>query len=228
MKHKPPFWATVFMLCSVAVLCGLGTWQIQRLQWKQDILQKLETAYESGADQTLGPDALEEQDFSFGRTQGVFLPGKAFLTGPRTHDSRVGNDLIMPLKTGRGTLLVNLGWTDQSLNDLPLKNLKKQTVRLEGLARRPDWNIFTPENQPQNDQWYRLDIGEIATTKNLDAPWPFILYAERMQPPALPEFPNTKRWNPPNNHLGYALFWFTMAGVLVAVYVLRFIGEKKK
>ena len=44
---KISFWATIFIALGVVVLCTLGTWQLQRLAWKEDIMAKLDAAYDN-------------------------------------------------------------------------------------------------------------------------------------------------------------------------------------
>ena len=40
-----PFWGTILTICGICVLCALGTWQYQRLQWKNEILKTIDAEY---------------------------------------------------------------------------------------------------------------------------------------------------------------------------------------
>lgn len=228
MSKNIPIWATIFMLLGLCILCALGTWQLKRLKWKAGIIEKLNTAYAGEASQLLDLANIEEQDFSYGRVGGIFMPDKAILLGPRTRNGNIGHDLIVPLKHPDGALLVNLGWTNRDINDLPIYHLKDQQVWFEGLARWPDWNYFTPENKPEENLWYRADTAEMTTAQNLKNPFPFLFYAENSSHKFDATFPNNARWYPNNNHLQYTLFWFSMAGILIMIYVLRFIIKSPK
>lgn len=226
-ENKVPVWGTILTILGVIILCALGTWQLQRLQWKQDILDKLDNAYKANQNAALNPADMTKNDFMYGRVTGSLLAEKAILLGPRVRDGIVGEHLIVPLETNDGVLFVNLGWTDQTLDSQPLDIYKGQTLWLEGLARAPDWNSFTPDNIPQEDIWYKTNIEQIADTKSLANPLPYILYAERASVDFNGLFPNHKRWAPNNNHLQYAFFWFAMAAAMIGVYGLRFFYKRK-
>ena len=44
---KLPVWGTILTVIGVVVLCTLGTWQLDRLAWKKDLIAKLDAAYAS-------------------------------------------------------------------------------------------------------------------------------------------------------------------------------------
>ena len=89
-ETKIPFWGTILTVLGLSVLIGLGTWQVQRLQWKQDILVKLDAAYAGLTDpqqvnqRPFSRQNFTEGEFLYGHTGGAFLPDKAILLGPRT------------------------------------------------------------------------------------------------------------------------------------------------
>lgn len=220
-----PLWGTALTVTGLIILCGLGYWQLQRLAWKSDVLNKLDAAYAGQSEPAdLEQQNFEEGSFIYGRAKGVVLADKALLLGPRTKDDEIGHDVIVPIKTATGTIIiVNLGWSNMALKELPIQRLNNQTIWLEGIARAPSWNHFTPENEPDNDRWYKADLVEIAKVKNLPLPKPFMLYAERASDEFGAALPNNERWSPNNNHMQYALFWFAMAAAMAGVYALRFL-----
>ncbi len=225
---KLPLWATVFTVISVAILLGLGTWQVKRMQWKNQIIAELDSAYNSERPDRLELDKAKDRNFSYGLIAGIFMPDKALLIGPRTKDGKVGKDLIVPVRVhGQYDLLVNLGWTEETdISRLPIHHAKGKGIRVTGLTRKPEWNDFTSENSPEQDLWFRADINQIAKAKDLKSPYPFLLYAETASYKFDAAFPNNERWYPRNKHLQYALFWYTMALALIVIYVIRFIWKK--
>lgn len=224
--QKPPALPTLLTILGVAILCGLGTWQVYRLAWKTEIIARLDAAYGGERSKPLDIKAFEDEMFGFGRLEGIFLPEKALLIGPKTRDGEIGKDLIAPLKTPQGTVLIDMGWTQYPLDELPIYHLSGKKVWFEGLAYRPTWNSFTPENDPQNDVWYKPDTEEIARDKNLENVLPFMFRALHASHKMDAQFPNNEPWYPNNNHLYYTIFWFTMAGVMIVIYALRFIIKK--
>lgn len=225
---KIPFWATALTLLGVIILCTLGTWQVQRLHWKEKLLTQIDALYESPAAtnpvtlQTLNEASLRGDDFLRGTIRGHYLPEKTFHTGPRILDDQQGAHLYTPFALqGGGTVLVNRGWVpNDNAASIPTPS---GIINAPGLFRKPDRaNTFTPPDDVQGNIFYQIDPEKIAVAKNLDQPAPYILYLERDDVGTLPRAISAKpELN--NNHKSYALFWFTMAGVLVVIYILRFI-----
>ncbi|MFK7839456.1 MAG: SURF1 family protein [Bdellovibrionales bacterium] len=231
MTQKPrsiPLWATLFTCLGFIILCALGSWQIKRMAWKNDIIEKLETAYASDNSKELNFSTINEEDFAYGQISGKFLFDQSIPFGHHVQDSIGGHTIVTPVKTMQGMLLVDLGFnpSTQDIRQHPLNELNGQTITFKGLARSSTWNNFIPENDPSNDIWYRYDIEQIANAKNLGSAIPFILFADHAKPPLKGSFPSNEKWSPNNNHAQYAFFWFTLAASLILIYGLRFFGKK--
>ena len=226
-----PVFATILTLCAVAVLCGLGTWQVQRMHWKQGLLADLQAAYNTG---TLPPLSFEDigdiaaggMNFARGTVQGRYRHELEIALGPRTWEGRPGYHILTPLELDRGGfVIVNRGWAPLDKKD-PAGRPDSQPggyVMATGLFRRPEApNMFVPENDPAAGQWHSVDLAQIAAASKLDRVAPLVLYAEEESgQPALP-VKEALRWQPPDNHLSYAIFWFGMAGILLVIFTLRF------
>lgn len=220
---RPPLIATIMLALGVLVLCSLGNWQIQRLAWKQDLLAALDAEYQKNAAHIM----LSAKDAALtrGSVKGRYLHDKEFLLGPRTHEGMPGYHVITPLQTLQNEyLLINRGW-------VPLDTAYEKPQgpqHITGLLRpAPAPNFFTPENNSAQDQWYRIEIRDIEKRHNIPALWPLILYAEPTHnadgvhasyPLAQATKPHLK-----NDHAQYAAFWFAMAGILVIIFILRFV-----
>jgi len=222
-----PFWATLFTVLGVAVLCTLGAWQIQRLAWKETVINKLDAAYETPI---TNPDLsnMDEDEFVYGEIKGRFIFEKSILLGHTIKDENPGKLLITPLETPQGTILINLGFNpnEQPLNDHLLNVYNNETMSFTGIIRKPSWNSFTPDNIPEENIWYRLNVPQIAADKDLQNPIPFVMYADSASQKFDGDFPNNTRWEPNNNHAQYALFWFSLAGALIIIYGLRFLKKQ--
>lgn len=221
-KKRIPFWGTVFTVFGVIILCALGTWQLQRLAWKLDIIEGLEAAYDSESGAAVFAQGFTGGAFIYGTVEGKLMPSKLIKLGPRTGGGTISYDVLVPLEMGDQVLFVNLGINPEPYKKLNLSAFEGKKVSFDGLARVPDWNSFTPDNEPQNDRWYKPDLKEMAEVRTLENPLPHLFYAESASVDLGP-FPNNQRWMPKNNHMQYALFWFSMAGALIVIYILRFI-----
>jgi surfeit locus 1 family protein len=211
MKRAAPLVMTVIM---VAILAGLGLWQVQRLQWKEALLQGVADKM-AMKPETLPSKIESPRDWQYRRIKihGVFIKGHDFLLKPRTKDGAAGYHLLTPLQRKSGDIVfVNRGFVD----DAGLKDLKTpaQPVDIEGMGYLADKRMFTPENNPAKNDWYWADIPAMATAAHLNHVAPVIV----SQIDIVADIPNS--------HQQYAIFWFSMAAICLLVYVCY--ARKKK
>lgn len=235
---KLPVRETVVTTCAFAILMGLGTWQVQRLAWKNDLIAKLNDGYGkpySALPLTaaqLAEWSHEEFPLGYGTTPVKLLRDKALLLGPRIEDGRSGYHLLIPAQLPDGhILIVNTGWVnDLWKDDLEdrLSILPSEEIQVRGIVHKPDWSSFASKNSPANDMWFRADIDQIAREKQIDAPYPFIIYADSITPPLHDVTSPQERWLPRNKHLQYAIFWYTLGLALLGVYGFYVAGWRKK
>ncbi|PCJ03246.1 MAG: cytochrome oxidase biogenesis protein Surf1, facilitates heme A insertion [Alphaproteobacteria bacterium] len=232
---KLPFWGTVLTIIGVAILCTLGTWQVQRLQWKSDILDAIEAEYAVDASENLLSQAMlsEEIDFKRGHIVGTYMHDKTVLLQPRMHDGEVGYHVLTPLYLSGAQdiiILVNRGWVPFDWDVLGDDKARKPdgVLKITGMLRSvPRVSSFVPENVPAQSMWYRIDLEQIAVVRGLKGVASNIFYVEtegadeKMYPIAA-----ATRINPNNNHAQYAFFWFAMAVAMVGIYILRFIAPQ--
>lgn len=231
-----PFKETATTCLCVAILCALGTWQVQRLQWKEKIIAELESAYAQKNSQDLAEGLLGEVDsgdnyFAYGTVRGHLLKDKAVLVGPSINDGRSGYHLLIPImiREEKQPLIVNAGWVSDLWNDTLEERLATlpQDVTVRGLVRYPDYSRFTSKNSPENDLWFSANPEEIAHAKDIPAIYKIILYADNIDPPLQDVLPNEEKWEPRNKHLQYAIFWYAMAVVMLGVYGVYVYGRNK-
>lgn len=222
----------------LAILLGLGTWQVERLKWKNHIITDLQQLYDSAAalpsleGQALNAVDKDQQRFAYGVLEGTPEKDKAVLVGPVSRDGRMGYNLLVPLKMAdQKDVIVNAGWVDDLWKDTLDDRLgiipAQLTVR--GLVRKPDWSRFASKNSPENNLWFRPDPAEIAKAKGLNDIHDAIMYADKIDPPLQDVTPQEEKWYPRNMHRQYAIFWYGMAAVLLVIYgfYIRGLNNKK-
>lgn len=232
-SFKFPWFATLFTLIAFLILIGLGSWQIHRLSWKTNLIEALDKEFKKDAhDYPL--IAIDLRDVSKdhpikGSITGKFNYDQEIKVGPRNENGVLGYDIYTPftLQTG-GTILVDRGWIETAKSeqkDRPETLIIGKQV-LTGMARLPSqpWS-FGPGNIPKDDIWIYVDIQEIAAAKNIDDMVPAVFHLESSNKSAHDLLVTNERWQPRNKHLQYALFWFSMAGVLVLIYGVRFFRK---
>jgi surfeit locus 1 family protein len=226
--RRLPIGLTVATAISLAILIGLGIWQVKRLAWKEDLLARV-AALQSAPPRALGP-VLERlshgEDVGFTRVV-VDCPGLGaapFLELFGVRDTGAGVRLISACAVtggGYGSVLVDRGFVQDSTSARPPVDAADKTpIRLVGVMRAPDKATFvTPPNDLAANHWYSRDVAAMGKALKAVKPAPFFLMAETSTNPTW------KALNPaplpseiPNRHLEYALTWFGLAGALACVY----------
>ncbi len=216
-------------------LLFLSYWQLQRLAWKTDIIDRLKIEYQKDPTQYKFNfnDLISFKDetlpLKHGQVSGRFIYEKEILVGPKPFKGKIGYQVITPLKLkDNGYVLVNRGWVNVTNKEAIKKNRSHKDTSINGVFRKTDWNRFTPENSPENNIWTKLDIDEIAHVKDINPVVPVMLYASHSSSDFDLIIPNGKEWYPRNKHLQYAIFWFTMAFALVSVFGIFTWKNKKR
>lgn len=233
---KLPIKETIVAASCVAILATLGTWQIERMAWKEKIIAGLEQYYNGQTPaQNLQLGLLDrvdngQENFGYGFINGHMLKDKAILLGPRMQEGRMGYHLLIPIRTGDKTLVVNAGWVGDLWKDTFEERLSAlpADIRAKGVLRKPDWSSFASKNSPDNDLWFRADTQEIAKVKELGDTYSVVLYTDQIDPPLHDVTPHEDKWLPRNKHLQYALFWYAMGAAMIGVYGFYVAGWRKK
>jgi surfeit locus 1 family protein len=226
-RFRPTFWATVFTILALILLLGLGTWQVQRLFWKQEqIALRHERA--EGPAIPLPQSFPDPQRVEFTRValDGAFLHGEEFYLGARTESGRVGLNVVTPFKLDDGrVILVNRGWVPEGNRD-PATRAEGQIegpVAIEALLRTDGWKgveFAKPPNKPEERFYFWLDLPVMA--EGVEEPIVTEVYADAVAsdlPGGLPIGGQT-RIQLPNDHLEYAITWYSFAVILLVIYFL--------
>jgi surfeit locus 1 family protein len=229
--RRPPLLPTILTLVSIVFLCGLGSWQVQRLHWKEGLLAKLDAAYRETNPPLLNYAAVARMaasggDFAAARLKGHLTGNPEMLLGMRTWRGRTGYHALAVLEMPGGAVLVNRGWVPAAAKKTPLR-APSGPVTVRGILHRAERaNPFVPANDPAKNAWYRWDLPQMARAAGVKNLSPLVLYEQSESGPQT-DYPvrQALRWELPNNHLGYAGFWFGMAGVMAVIYYLRFIRK---
>jgi surfeit locus 1 family protein len=224
---RPQFWPTLFSVPAVLLLLGLGAWQVQRLFWKEGLIA--ERAAALAAPPVPVPPTLAQArrlEFHHVFAEGVFLHEKEIYLGASSGAGNIGYQVLTPLQepTGR-VVFVNRGYIPAGIKD-PAKRSAGQlagTVHIVGLLRlppagRPNW--FLPDNRPDLNYWFWVDLPAMAAADKLVRVAPFYIDADATPNPGGWPKGGVTRLELPNDHLQYAITWFSLAVALIVIYFL--------
>ncbi|KAG0327417.1 surf-like protein [Dissophora globulifera] len=157
-------------LCPI-ITFGLGSWQVQRLRWKVDLIENLEDRMSLEAiplPRKVNLNAIEDFEYRKVRVTGRYRHDQELLLGPRTRgDGQPGYFLITPFERTDGSkILVRRGWVPREKKDQSTRQegLTEGEVTIEGLLRSGEQkpSSFVPENNPKKNEWYSLDVKTMA------------------------------------------------------------------
>jgi len=229
LKRAGLIWPTVLAIAGLAVLIGLGTWQLQRKQWKDQLIAKI------AARVVASPVPLSEaQQASLAGGDIEYLHVTA--KGRLHHDQE--RYLYAPAKSGLGwhvyaplewapsqVVWVNRGFVPDARKD-PASRREGQPpgeVEVRGLVRVPHGpGLFAPANDVARNLWYWPDVTAMHSsafggTDVRDSSVWIDADAQSGPPGGLPRGGVT-RLDLPNRHLEYALTWYGLALTLIGVY----------
>jgi surfeit locus 1 family protein len=218
---------TAFALPAVLLLLGLGVWQVERLHWKEGLIAERRAATAAAPVPLPRARAVTSaMEFRHVLARGVFLNDKEILVFAAPRIGKAGFDVLTPLVQADGrTVFVNRGFVPAALRDPATRAAGEIAgpVRVEGLLRlppraRPNW--FVPDNQPSRNRWFWIDLPRMAAVDGLQRVAPYYVDADATPNPGGWPRGGLTRVRLPNNHLQYALTWFSLAVALLVIYVL--------
>lgn len=220
-------------LVGLAILVGLGSWQVERKAWKEGLLGAIaERAHEAPG--AIVPEAAwpgwdaAGDEFRRVRLSGVFLHDREIalhgLAEKRRGEALQGFYIFTPLRLADGaTVMVNRGFVPTDLRDSARRagGQTGGTVEVTGLVRAPERRgAFVPENDPAKAEWFVRDLGRMVEAGRLERAAPFYVDADGTPNPGGWPRGGQTQLTLPNNHLGYAITWFGLAGALAGVFAL--------
>uniref|UniRef100_UPI0035901421 surfeit locus protein 1 isoform X1 n=3 Tax=Myxine glutinosa TaxID=7769 RepID=UPI0035901421 len=222
---------------------GLGTWQVKRLLWKQDLIANLEHRTRAPP-VDLPPDPLEMPSLEYRRmrVRGTFDHGNEMIILPRSRldkgqaesrrgvvgrTSQHGAQVVTPFVcSDLGiTILVNRGFVPMSRLD-PASRTKGQVegeVELVGLVRLNEpRSAFTPDDDVANRRWHSRDVSKLA-----QAAGTFPIFLDAVADSTVPGGPIGGQTNVSlrNDHTQYLLTWYGLSALTLLLWVQKFVRK---
>ena len=224
IRFRPLLVPTLWFLPGLALLVGLGVWQIQRLHEKEALIASVEAGLNAPPvplDDALagGPANAEWRHV---RVTGHFLHDKELYVFARGPLGAVGVDIVTPLVMEDGrTVLIDRGFVPEALHESATRQAAQIAgdVSLTGVLRLSQQpGLFTPAPNTNTRLWFVKDVPSMAKAAGLTVP-PFVIEADATPNPGGWPLGGQTRVEFPNDHLQYAVTWFGLALALMGVYL---------
>ncbi|MCX7280857.1 MAG: SURF1 family protein [Alphaproteobacteria bacterium] len=223
MTFRPYPGLTIACALLFAILCGLGSWQLERLQWKLALIARVKN-HMAAAPVPLGVIKVMPPDKA--QYRRVTLDGRF----DHAHESYVFTTdagdpvyhVLTPFITEGGrALIVDRGEVAKDELDPATRfagNIAGRT-KVTGVWRVPDApGAFTPAPDPVHRIWYSRDLKGISAADHLSLAAPVVIEADST--------PNPGGWprggqtvvSFRNQHLSYAVTWYGLAICLLGVW----------
>lgn len=212
-----------FGLAGTAVLIGLGVWQLQRLEWKEGLIARLEARL-AAEPVPLPADPIAAADNFLRVTAAGTLGDSAawLLTTERPWGP--GFRVIAPLTVEGGrTVLADLGYVPETMKGRALP--PGAQAELIGALYWPERrDPFTPEPDRAAGIWFARDPAAMAEALGAE---PVLIVADWHN---LGEWPKPLRLgvNLRIDHLGYAITWFSLAAIWAVMSLLLSRRERRR
>lgn len=214
---------TIAGLAGIAVLISLGVWQVHRLAWKRELIERVEQRVH--AQPVAAPGRGEWPNVT--RASSEYL--RVAVRGRYQHDLETlvqavterggGFWVLTPFVTDAGyTVLINRGFVPPAQRESasrPQGQIEGETT-VTGLLRLSEpGGGYLRTNEPANDRWFSRDVAAIAAARGLQDVAPYFIDAEALEPEiAGAPVGGLTVIAFSNNHLQYALTWFGLALML--------------
>lgn len=201
-------------LLAIAGLLALGTWQVERRAWKLGLIAQVDARIHA-APVAAPPVATKADAYRRVAVTGVFLQGRDSFVQAST-ERGAGWWVLTPLRRNDGaTILINRGFVPARTAAAPPGGVRT----VVGLLRLTEpGGGFLRTNDAAADRWYSRDVAAIAARRGVRALSYFIDADAAGDAPGQPIGGLTVIAFP-NNHLVYAITWYTLAMMAAAGFL---------
>ena len=210
MKHK--FLFSVFIIFFILVFVALGSWQIVRLNWKNNLILEIENSLKNPPVELTNSNV--ENYLKIKTSGSIDLERQIYLYN-LNDTGTPGFEVINPILINDTNYLINRGWIPFEKKNSQEINVFDENDIIGTLKLQGRKNIFKPDNDLEENYWFSLNREDILkfTGKEFSK---YIIYLNgNYQSPK----PKKITANISNNHQKYALTWFSLAISILLLYL---------
>ena len=190
----------------------MGSWQLVRLNWKLEILNKIDVSLKKEpVDLMTNPPV----DYLKIKTSGVIDFDKQIYLYSLNEKGAPGFNVVNPIIINNKNFLLNRGWIPFNKKNTKEIDIFDHKTILGTLKKQIKGSKFKPANDIKDNYWFTLDRNDVFkyTNKNFS---PFIIYLNNNL--ELPK-PKIITVNISNSHKKYAITWFSLAFSIFFFYL---------
>jgi cytochrome oxidase assembly protein ShyY1 len=234
----------VFTLLILALLIGLGVWQLQRRAEKHALISTLDERVAAApaplpppsAWRALSPAKDEFRRVTFSATYARLPDAMVFSSGSalRPDISGPGTWAFLPAQLPSGeTVVVNAGFVENTMQDRAVEDravahlVTGQPATLTGYLRFPEaagW--LTPAENRDKRLWFARDQLSMASSLGWGTVAPFYIDLESPVPENGVPKPGPLQVHLRDEHLQYAITWFALAGAVTIAFGIWLKGRR--
>lgn len=194
----------IFFIFFIFTVLSLGTWQVYRLNLKNNLISDLEKNLKTSS---INFNVDIDKEYTKVLFKKKDLNTKIFLY--HLNKGEIGFKVIVPYEINSSLLvLVDKGWIRKDKINL-IKNTLFNDDIIEGYTRKiREKNLFTPNNNIKEDFLYSVEIDNLKKSLNKNIYPLLIMQTSKTNKDIIP---NDYEVRLPNNHLQYAITWYGLA-----------------
>lgn len=225
-------WVIFVAIPGVTILLALGSWQVQRLMWKNGANEYRQVRSQSEAI-ALPPVVEDVEDMLYRPVwlTGRFLHDQEMFLAARSYNSNTGYQVITPFERSDGGLvLINRGWVPIDRKEPATRSAGQigGELRIEGLMTTgniPGW--MTPDNAPEENFWYWIDLPSLYGHAGAE-PRNYMIDAGAAANPGRYPIGGQTKTELRNEHLQYVVIWYALAACLGVISYLMLRGARRR
>lgn len=224
---------TIFCLIAFITIIFLGVWQVKRLSWKEQLIDRIHI------NTSLPPLSLpfngipeEDTEFRYIDVSGHYMHAQEIFVGSKYYKNEPGFYLITPLLMSDNTvILINRGWV-KSIKEADVYRPSEE-IKIAGVVRKGDKPIWLVNNDPERNMWLWIDlpimVKQVREKNSSHVVRPVLIQATGEEGMEDEEYPKSlsAEFTVINDHLQYAITWFSLAFILLVMYIVYIRKELK-
>jgi len=210
LKHK--FLFSVFVIFFILVFISLGSWQIVRLNWKNNLILEIENSLKNPPVELTQSN---KENYLKIKTSGSIDFDKQIYLYNLNDKGTPGFEVINPILIDNKNYLINRGWIPFEKKGSKEINFFDENNIVGTLKLRGKKNIFKPNNDIEENYWFSLNRDDILKFTGKEFSEYLIYLGENYELPK----PKKITANISNNHKKYAITWFSLAISILLLYL---------